>query len=366
MNITNRQLFFLIITFTLPYAVFTLPRDMMDAFGTGAWLYLIIGVIFYSLFGGIIAYLSYTYQEKTLFEYGQPIVGKFLTYCFLIIYLIEFFLYTAFLVRLTSEIIHAQLMIKTPVWIMTAVFIIATGYAVSKGLTNVGRTAALIGTVYFVAGLILHSLMASQGDILNIEPFINIAEPQKYVAKLPDSLYLFSGFELMTIIPFTKRNGKKLIGTTMLSILVLGLLYIMTTETCFMILGPENTSSYVYPLFNAMRSIDIKELQFLKRVDIVVIVMWLAASFSGISISLFATAEYARKLISKPNNNFVLIVICVLVFITGILPQSDNATSKLVLNTSYYLAGITIIVIPLTLLITAKVKKHAKKMPNQL
>jgi hypothetical protein len=77
-------------------------------------------------------------------------------------------------------------------------------------------------------------------------------------------------------------------------------------------------------------------------------------------------SRYARKLISKPNNNIVLIVICILAFIASILPQSDNAASQLALNTSRYFSVITIIVIPLTLLITAKVKKHAKNMPNHL
>ncbi len=364
MNITNRQMFFMIMTFTIPYVIFILPRKMMDAFRTGAWLYIIVFAIIFSLLAGMTAYLSNKYKEKTLFEYGQLIVGKFPTYCFSIVYMIEFFLYTAFFARLTAEIIHSQLMIKTPMWIMTAVFIVATGYAASKGATNIGRIAELMGIILLVAMIIMYSLMASQGDILNIEPFINIAEPQKYVSMIPDSLYLFSGFELMTIIPFTKRNGKKLIGTTMFAILVLSLFYIAATETCIMILGPEDTSNYNYALFTAIRRIDIKQLQFLKRIDVVFITMWLAAAFSGISISIFTTVEYARKIISKPNNNIVLIVMCVLIFIACMLPQNNSAAAQFAVYTSYFFAGITIIIIPLTLLIIAKVKKHEKKLPE--
>ena len=365
MNITNRQLYFFILVFTVPFVICLLPQILSKPFGTGAWIYILIMAVVYSISAGLIAYLGYMHQNQTLFEYCQPIVGKFLTYCFTLLYFIEFIAYTVTLSRATTEIIHADVMVNTPRWFLLAVLIAASVYVVSKGMTNVGRMAEFFGIIIMIVAVIVSFLMASQGDVLNIEPFFNLKDPQKYISMIPASFYLFSGFEFMTIIPFTKRNGIKVVGTAMLSVISIGLFYVMDTEACYMILGVEDASNYTYPLVTAMRRVDIDMLQFLKRVDLLFITAWLTFAFISISISLLVAVEYARKLIHKPNNNVVLIVLAFVSFILGMLIQSDTMVNKLAMNISLYLSGITIFLIPVTILITAKVKKHEKNMPNQ-
>lgn len=211
MNVTNRQIFFAVTTFTIPFVVCFLPRIMAEQFGTGGWLCILVMAVFYSIFAGIIAYLGYLNQEKTLFEYAKPLVGKFFAYLFSIIYLLEFFIYTALLTRSTAEIIHVEVFVNTPKWFLAAVTLAAATYAASKGLTNIGRMAEVFGVIMLAVGAFLQILRFTQGDILNAEPFFKKCSPMKLITYMPYTLYLFSGFEMMTIIPFTKDayRGKR-------------------------------------------------------------------------------------------------------------------------------------------------------------
>lgn len=365
MCLTNRQLFFFVFLFTIPFVTSMLPKMMADSFGTGAWIYLTAASLFYSVFAGIIAYLGFSNRGKTLFEYSPPLVGKFLTYCFSLIYFVNFFIYTSTTTRSMAEIIHAEVMVNTPRWVVMAVTLAAAGYAVSKGLTNLGRIFEIMGILILTVSIFTRFLTIAQGDVLNLLPVMDIAEPKKYVSMVPSSLFLFSGFELMTIIPFTKRNGRKVMGTAVFTVLFIGFFYIFATETTYMILGVDDCSNYNYPLFTAVRRIDVNALQFLKRGDLIFIITWITEAFCNLSIILFATVEYARKMLAKQGSNFVLAAIGILAFAAGLLPSSAAMADSLALHTSFYLSGFTMITIPLIFFIMQKVKKHEKNISEQ-
>lgn len=361
MGITNRQLFFLPFILIISFICPIIPKIMVDSFGTGSWIFLIEITVIYCIAAGLIAYLGYLFQDMTLFEYSQLMLGKFISYCISTLYMINFFIFFALLIRTVSEIIKAEIMLNTPLWVTMIVMIIISGYAASKNLNQIGRIIEIIGTIAVISAITMHSLMFYTGDILNTRPLLNFSAPYKYITSFPISLYIFSGFEIMTAIPFNKHNGKKAIGAAMLSILMLGLFYIMISETCYMILGIEDVSNYNYPLITAIRRLDIPILQFMKRIDLLFIIVWLFSVFASAVILLYGVAEYARKIISKPNNNKVLIVVCIIAFIVGLIPRSDIDASQVVVYYCYYFSGLMIFIIPLVLLITAKVKRYEKK-----
>ncbi|MDR3626526.1 MAG: GerAB/ArcD/ProY family transporter [Ignavibacteriaceae bacterium] len=346
MGITNRQLLFMHYILIIPFTCCTISKLLADTFATGSWLFIIGATAIYCFAAGIIAYLGYLFKNQTLFEYSQLIAGKFASYCISILYMINFFVFFSLLLRSVSEIIKSELLVNTPIWATMLVMIIAAGYAASKGLSNIGRIIEIIGLITLLSALIIHFLMFCSGDILNTRPFLNFSEPSKYITSFPLTLYLFSGFEIMTIIPFKNHNGKKAIGAAMLSILLIGLSYIMIFETCCMVLGIESISNYSYPLIPAMRKLDITALQFLKRIDLLFIIAWLLAVFASSAILLFGTAEYARKILSKPGNNKILIAVCLIGFIFGLVPKSDISANQIVLYYCYYASGIIIFIIP--------------------
>lgn len=362
MGITDRQMFFLSFDLIIPFIIPVLPNIMANNFKSGSWVFIVSATLIYSLEAGIIAYLGYLYKNMTIFEYSREIAGKFISYIISILYMFNFFIFFSLLIRSVSEVIKTEIMTNTPLWVTIFVMILASGYAVSKGLTDIGRIVEIVGTFVIIIGLSMNLLMFLDGNALNMRPLLNFYDLSKYIKSFPLSLYLYSGFEIITIIPFTKHNGKKAIRSAMLSIVILGLFYIMITETCFMELGIEDTVNYNYPFITAIRRIDIRILQFLKRIDLIFIVTWLFNVFASSSILLYGTVEFARKIFHKPGSNKIIIVICIISFIVALLPKSDAEVNNIILNYCYYASGIIIFIIPITLLILAKVKRYGKKI----
>lgn len=359
MQVSNRQLFFIIFITLSAFSIAELPKTMARAAGTGAWVPLLIVTIFMSFAVAIIIYLGNLFKGKTLFEYSTLLVGKFLTYCFTVIYIVYFFVVLSMLHRSGSEIIKLEILFKTPVWaIMFAMFVIAT-YAVSRGLSNIGRIFEFFGYIHILTIISFSLAMYFSGDTINIFPLFDIKEVNSYMEALPLAIMPFLGIEALTIIPLSKINGKKTIWTSVCSVFSVLVFYLLVVYLTYMLLGVEDTKNYKDVLFTGIRLLDIDMLQFLKRFDIIAFMIWIFIMFCSVIFLTYALSEYTHKILPKVNSTKLLIFVNVLVYITAQLPASYDKAAQIFTFITMYFGLVPVFVIPLILLIVAKVKKHA-------
>lgn len=355
-QVTNRQMFFIIVITLSGFSVIELPKIMAQSAGTGSWITLMIGAIIFSSLAAVIAYLGNLFQGQTIFEYSQLLVGKIGTYFICTIYLIYFMIILAFLNRYVAEVIKTELLIKTPIWCTMLLLLLFSGYAASKGFTNVGRILEYYGVIILFVTIGMHILMFINGNLMNIQPFYDSAEAIKYMTALPEAIFLFLGYEVLTIIPFSKNNGKKSIIYVIASILTVGLLYTLIVETSFMILSVEDSINYKNSVIAAMRRVEIKQLQFLVRLDIIYFMAWFFAIFSTLTVLISTALGFLNKLLPSKGS---LVMVLLVAYAVGVLtPSIDVATQILAVATKYF-GLLPACVIPLILLIIAKVKKYA-------
>jgi spore germination protein (amino acid permease) len=324
---------------------------MAETAGTGAWLTLLLGAVFFAVDAFIIAYLGYAYRGKTLFEYARLLAGKTMACLIAIIYMMYFFVLLTFIIRFSADIIKDEILFKTPVWATMLLLLTISLYGASKGLTNIGRIIEYLGLIILIIGFVLHFMCFSQGNILNIMPMFDPSVKNLYFEALPGTIFCFLGFEIITIIPFSKRNSSTVLWTAIISIFVLCIFFIMIVESCYAILSVEDIINYTHPLIVAIRRLDIAILQFAKRLDLFFIMIWLAAIFCSVSIISFTTAEYTKKLVPKLKGNRILIAIGTLAFIAGLLLPNAEEVSKLFIRFVTYFGLIPAFAIPLILLI---------------
>lgn len=360
-QVSNRQLFFIIFITLYAFSITELPKTMARAAGTGAWVPLLLVAIFMSFAVSIIIYLGNLFKGKTLFEYSTLLVGKFLTYCFTVIYIVYFFVVLSMLHRSGAEIIKLEILFKTPVWATMFVMFVIETYAVSKGLSNIGRIFEFFGYILMFTIVSFSIAMYYSGDILNILPLFDIKEVSSYMKALPFAVMPFLGIEALTIIPLSKINGKKTIWTSICSVFSVLVCFILEVYLTYMLLGVEDAKNYKDALFTGIRLLDIDMLQFLKRFDIIAFIVWIFIMFCSVIFLTYTLSEYTHKILSKVNSTKLLIFVNVLVYIAALLPASYDKAAKIFTFITMYFGLIPVFVIPLILLIAAKVKKHAKK-----
>lgn len=350
-GVTNRQLFFIGIITTIGFSAAELPKIMGETAGTGAWFTLLLATVFFSFAVFVIVYLGNEYKGKTLFDYSKLLVGKPLSYCFSAIYMIYFFVLLTLIVRSSADIIKSEILFKTPIWASMLLIIAISGYAASKGLTNLGRIIEYLGFILLAIGFILHIITLTQGNMLDIMPLFDTSEAMKYIDALPSTIFMFLGFEVITVIPFTKSNGVKSVLSAMASIFVLGIFYILIVESCYSVLGVDDVVNYDYPLVVAIRELDISILQFAKRLDLFFFIAWLTAIFCSVSMVAFTVTEYTKKLIPKFKGNLVLVILCALALLAGLLFPNTEVVSTFFVWFETYLGLIPAFIIPFFLFV---------------
>ncbi len=348
-GVTNRQLFFIIIISAIGLSSVAIPKIMAEAGGTGAWLSLLISAVFFMAAAWLITHLGHLYLGKSLAEYSELLVGKVVSRIFSGFYATYFFVFLFLFIRAAADIIQAEILYKTPVWATMLLIMSVSLYAASKGLTNLGRIIEYLGLIVIVVSFILQIITFMQGNPLNNLPLIDKAEIGRYIRAVPATFFGFLGFEVITIIPLSERNGSKAKFSAVAAIFIVCIFFIVLLEACYSILGIDDIVNYDYPLLIAIRRLDIAALQFAKRLDLFFIMAWLTSIFCSTSLAIFASMEYAKKVVPKLNGFMPMLVMSAAAYVAGLLfPNAEDMLRTFDVFT-LYIGLFPIFVIPFVL-----------------
>lgn len=363
-GVTNRQLFFIIIVSMMGFSAVEIPKIMVEAAGTGAWFSLLIGAVFFALDVLMLVYLGEVYKGKSLFEYSQLLIGKIGSGVFCVIYILYFFILLTFVVRTSADIIKAEILYKTPLWSTMLLLLSVSLFAASKGVTHLARISEFLGLIVLIVGFILQFTTFTQGNLLNMLPLFESEEIGRYFRALPSTIFCFLGFEVITIIPFTKRNNKNSFWAAPAAVLLLCLYFIIIILSCGSVLGVDDIIHYDYPLLTAIRRLDIASLDFAKRLDLFFIMAWLTSTFCLTSMLSYTTAAYTKKIFPKLNRHILLIVIGLLAFATGSIIQNAEDFSRLFFRFTTHIGLFPAFAIPFILFLVHLCRAKSKRLPK--
>lgn len=360
-TLNNKQIAFILFGFIVGYGVMGLPKNIAENAGTGAWFVLLIGTVLATIITYLILYLGYVHENKTLYEYSELLVGKFLTKVFVIIYIIEFFLFATMITRSSSEIIRLTVLIKTPSWALCSTILLAVLYAVVSKLKVIARLCEIYGIIIIVTYLIVFFLISTQGKLLNIRPLFDPSDISVYLKASLMTTLPFMGMEILTVIPLSRRdNNKKVFKYAGLMILFIGFLYIFAVESCISVMGVESIVYFKDSLLATVRRVDIRWLQFLRRLDGLLLIVWIMSIYCTVAVLGYGTVFLINKFFKKDHFNLIAVIVFILSFILSQYPQTFQEIESL-LNYTTYIGLLTAIIIPGFLLIVTKVKKYDKK-----
>lgn len=356
-SLTNRQIIFIIFGIVVGYGVLGIAKNVAESAGTGGWFVLLIATVIVTSFTYIITYLGYIHENKTIYEYSNLLVGKNITYIIITIYYIYFFMLFTMIIRMASESIKLMLLINTPVWIFSLVFLVVVYYITIKRLSVIARICEIYGLIIVVCASMLHISMFTQGKLINLRPFFVLGNIQTYIKSIMVTIVPFLGIEILMIIPFNKeKNNKKVLKYTTLATAFIGIFYILIVESCISIMGVDSIIYYKDALFASIRRIDIRSLQFLERLDGIFIILWIIAIFCTISLEAYASVFLSNKIFKKVNFNYMAIIVLTLSFIISQIPSTIDEVEA-ILNYMKYYGIVTGGIIPLILFIITKRKK---------
>ncbi|MBF8982759.1 endospore germination permease [Lutibacter sp. B2] len=359
--LTNRQIAFIIFGITVGYGIMPLTKNIVEKTGTGGWSSLVVAIVIAIILTYILTYLGYVHENKTIDEYSEILTGKYITFIFIGIYIIYYFLAFTLVTRMASEMVKLNVLVKTPVWVLSLFILAIAYYAVIKRLQNIARICEIYGMIIIIAFIITIGAMFTQGKLINVKPFFVVEDIKIYFKAIPITIFPLLGMELIGIIPFDRKiNNKKIFKYTTFMVAFIGILYILEMEACMAIMG-QSVIYYKASLLATIRRIEITSFQFLSRLDGIVIVFWLMAVLCTVIIWAYGTVFLIHKYCRRIHFNLLAFIVMALSFIVSRMPKTVDLVEEIYNNVSY-VGFIAAGVIPMILLIITKIKKYDKKI----
>ena len=357
-TITNRQMVFILFLTLTSITIVTIPKDMAEAAGVGNWIPLMLMAVLFGVLVTVIVRLQKAFPGKALYDYSRELVGKAGCYVISMFYVLYFLTVNVYLANSMAGMLKANFLFETPHWAFIAVGIPVFGYLAYHGPATVARIFELYGVIFLIGMLVVHVNMLIQGDLVNIRPLVVPSEIGRALGAMDKTIIAFLGIEVLTVMPFAKGR-KKAPRVAFLTLIAVGMIYVMVVETSIMMVGLHEIKYYEYPLLAAIRQVELENIEFLRRVDILYLTIGLMGIFAGISVVYLALVEYAVKLLPRASRLAIVIAAGILVFILGLLGFGIPDFDEMIVNVITYSGLAAAGLIPIILLIVAKGKKRA-------
>lgn len=351
-SITNRQMFYILILTLTSYTSIDFPKIIAETAGRSGWMLILAAGLVFGLAAAMIAALNNRHQGKVMFDYSEEIAGKFVSRAITGYYLLYFILVGVYLKIRLVNFLSSNFLPHTSLNVMLAVSVGLFALVSFRGITNVARLFELYGALFLFTTIAICVVMLPQGMIYNILPLVNPNEVKQFAQAIPKLPFPFGGIEVFLIIPFSKNNKKAPI-VAFLTLIFIGLFYVLIVESTISILGINNTILYSDAFIEAIK---VVTLPVIERTDIFYLTIGLTSLFSGMIMVFLAILEYACKLFPKPQRAVMTLIVAGIVYALCAVGLNISDFPKMMEEVAPYAVTVSAILLPAALLALSKLK----------
>lgn len=355
--ITEKQSIYLVIMFIL--GTTTILIRGIEA-KQDLWLAIILAVIMGLLVSFISARLHSIFPKKDLFDMLEICFGKFFGKMIGLLYIWFAFHLSTLVVTDFGYFLNTVALSETPVIAFNILGVIVGIYAVKLGIEVIARWTKLFLPILICLTILFMLLLIPKMNINNIRPVLsNGIEP---IIRGAFSAFSFPFGEIIIfIMVFRNFQTKKspyniyIIGllTSGIMILVLGIVYVL-------VLGVNTASTLYFPAHLVASRLIIGK--YFERIEIVIDVIFIIATFAKLCISLLATCIGISKIFNLGDYRFIVTPIgLLLINLSYFLHTSVMEWLEWAIAVWPPFAFLFQVILPIIILIIAEIKNNTLK-----
>ncbi len=304
-RISHQQLAAVVVLFTEAAMLLYLPAVLAEEVGRDAWLAVPLG----TLIGAIpVAYLlsrlSVYHPNRSLGEIAEHCLGRWLGKLLTLI-LASYSLFLASLVlRNVVDFSVIAFLPGTPVWAIASTFTAAAVYGVYCGVEVVTRVAVLIMFTALLAVAVVPIGVSPDIEVIRLLPILGnglapLLQASWSMAGWFAEIWVFAAW--VGLIDKPRKSFQGFLWG------LLGSAWMLTTVvlSAVVTLSPELTMRLTFPIYYLVQEISVAE--FLERVELILLTIWLASMFVKFSACLWsATTTTASAFGLKSDRRIIL------------------------------------------------------------
>lgn len=353
-KISLRQVQILLILDMFGTAVITLPRRTAEYAAQDGWVIVIAMALLMILYAFILVSLCNMFKNETIVEFGKRLLPKFIYYIVILGLIVKIVIGTAMELRAFSEIVNQMLLQNTPVQVIIITLLLTASLVARKGFETRARLAEILIVLMFIPLFVILLVLILHPSFENLMPILK-TPPKDIIRGIGELGFSFHGLEfLLLLYPFlsNKENNKKSI---LEAITILGIAMVFITIITIERFGAKDVKHQIWPVLELMQSFDLPG-SFMERQDAFVISFWILSVFMLVSAGLhFTSIILARMSKATESFHFVLPLIPI-IYIIALLPHNIAQTYSIMDWFERYFGIAYLLVIPLVLILIAKLK----------
>lgn len=357
-KISGTQAFLLMISMILPTAVLTVPAITIKSARQDAWVSIIIAALAGLLIVWLTVNLSLRFPGKTLFEYAEEILGKVPGKFVGLLYIWWFLHMNALVIREYGTFLVTAVMPETPIIVFHIMVVAVAAYAVRCGLEVLGRANQLLIPITVLLAMVF-ILSVPIMKISRVLPLFDASLPEIIKGAAVPTSWLGEIVTFSMIIPYlNKPKQARRVGV--LAILSVSFLLTASILEALLIFGPNLTSAWIFPTFNAIRLISIANS--LEQMEIIIVLTWVLGGFFKVGVFYYAAVlGSAQWLELRDYKPLVLPIGIILVALSILIHDNTSQLLDFLARVWPPYAVVFEAVIPLALLIMALARKKGGK-----
>ncbi len=354
-KISNRQLQLLLILDVFGTGVLALPRRAAQYADQDGWLVVIVAALIALAYTYVINSLARRFPGMSFFDYTSKLISRPLGILISLGFVIKIFVFAALELRLFCEIVNQTMLVNTPPWIILVSMLLVSAFAAAKGYETRARMGEVLIFVVLIPLIIIFCLALSDVDFSNLMPMFTTPPERIFEGGLNIAL-AFTGFEFCLLAyPYLARpkTARKVAAHSVIFVGVLSLAIVLLTLAKF---GPLDILVQNWPVLELMDLITIPG-SFIERQDALMLSFWIVSVFAIINASLFFSSLLMKDVIKAGRHSFYILLAVPVIFILSLLPRNLAHVFQLMDAVYFIGGGLYLVVIPVLLLIIAKLRR---------
>nr|WP_284286688.1 GerAB/ArcD/ProY family transporter [Alicyclobacillus fastidiosus] len=287
------QLIMSIGTSIIGVGILSFPRITVEYVKTGAPFSAAAAVLLMMGGGFIVSYLGIQYRNKTIFEYADGLIGKWMSSLFLLLIGAYFLELTALASREFGEVVVTAVLQRTPITVTVFIMILLATISSRVDVAVFTRILTFYMPFVYFPAMVIVLLSLKSAKVSNLMPLVSLFHGQSF-----NSIYLsimvvaalYTNFMIVgLIVPFMYRPHTA-IRSTLVGIGIAGTLYIILMYATLSVFGVEEMRNLLWPTLELAKTAAVTTF-FIERLDPVFIAVWVTAVFSAIFAAYYLSIQ---------------------------------------------------------------------------
>lgn len=319
-KLSQKQVYFISTYYIFGTMFITLPRTLTEVALHTGWLCIFLAMILFAGYSYLVSKIILDIKKQEFIPYMHSFLGKWVgPPVTMLLLLLPTLFYSAYVIRLVTELFATLILPETPVEVMIIMFLVLRYWTLQGGIRAVGMLAEMLLPALTLVLLSMLGMSALHTQMSSLMPFFDT----DLNGTFKGTVAVLSNFMEIGVLLFVAgriRNPQNSLKSMLWVNITVGLLFLATYWICLGNFGTAYTKRLAFPTIEMVRNISLAN--FIEHVEIVFFAMWVMMNVVKGSMTFYACCVGFQSWFGLNSYKPLMLPLLILVYYLSDIPQN--------------------------------------------